>query len=62
MKILCAPAYPDPVDFAEIIKHPVKKIMLIRPDNGSVVRPHQYVGIIAANDTLRPDYICDLID
>ena len=61
MKIFCTSMYIDLMNFAEILKHPVKKLMFIRSDHSCVMRPHQYIGIIAANDTLSPYQVCYFI-
>src|SRR5659263_410822 len=61
MKILSTPVYPYPMNLEEILEHSVKKIMFTRPDHTSIMCPHQYIGIIASNNTLRPYDICYFI-
>src|SRR5450759_1145778 len=61
MKILSTPVYHYLMNFTEVLKHPVKEIMFAHPYHCGIMRPHQYIGIIAANNTLCPYYVCYFI-
>ena len=62
MKMLGALINLNPVCFTKIIKHPVKKVMLAHPYHCCVMRPHQDIGVIAADNTLGANDICDFVD
>lgn len=62
MEILSASVYLDSMRFAEIIKHPVKKVMFACSYHCGIMRPHKDIGVIASDHALGAYNISDFID